>query len=135
MINIKDLIDTKKLGQTMLLVARAEAYTKFLNGEYIGEIAGYKYDLVLCEYNWDKITVKIESNQPLINFDNQNGAPLKVKLEGLQANAYVQNNRVALSFKATSIKKLSQDSRITNINYRSFEFEALIFFFLRMNFL
>lgn len=108
MINIKDLIEVKKLGQTMLLVSEAEAYTKFVEGNVTDEIIGYKYDLVLCDYNWDKITVKIESTQPIINFDSQNGsAPIKVQLTGLQANPYIQNNRVALSFKATSIKKLN----------------------------
>ncbi|MFL0363304.1 hypothetical protein ACH0BF_09790 [Pseudobacillus sp. 179-B 2D1 NHS] len=108
MINIKDLLDITKLGNTMLLVSSAEAYTKFQDGVNTGEIAGYKYHLVLSEYNWDKISIKIESPQPLIDFEGENGGtPIKVKLEELQANAYVQNNRVALSFKAKSIKKVN----------------------------
>lgn len=103
-INIKNLLDLSKLGEKMLLVENPEPYTKFENGADTGEVVGYKYNLVLNEYNWDKILVKIEGINPTVKPDQLNeGETLVVKLEDLQANPYVQNNRVAISFKSKAI--------------------------------
>ncbi|MCK1998142.1 hypothetical protein MPH47_13135 [Psychrobacillus psychrodurans] len=103
-ISVRDLLNLSLFGEKMLLVEKPEAYTKFENGINTGEVVGYKYNLVLNEYNWDKISVKIEGTTPTIKPEQINeGETLVVKLEDLQANTYVQNNRVALSFKAKAI--------------------------------
>jgi len=103
-ITIKNLLDLTKLGEKMLLVEKPEPYTKFEHSVDTGEVIGYKYSLVLTEYTWDKISVKIEGINPTIKPDQiSEGQTLVVKLEDLQANTYVQNNRVALSFKAKAI--------------------------------
>ncbi|UAT31314.1 hypothetical protein K7T73_03510 [Bacillus badius] len=105
MLQVKDLLDISKLGTKMLLVEKPQPYTKFEGGIDTGEIIGYKYNLVLSEYNWDKIFVKLEGATPAIKAEQLvKGQPLVVKVEDLQAHVYVQNNRAALSFKARSIQ-------------------------------
>jgi hypothetical protein len=103
-INIKDLVDVSKLGKEMLLVEAPSPYTRFIDGKNTGEIAGYRYPVVLTEYNWDKIQVKIEGQTPQIDSEQmKDGKPIKVTFENLEVMPYCQNGRVALSFKASSI--------------------------------
>lgn len=100
-INIRDLLDLTKLGKTMLLVEPPEAYTRFVNGENTGEIQGYKYSIVLVDHNYDKIQVKIEETEPSISIEKGKTTP--VTLENLDVFPFSFNNRVSLSFKASSI--------------------------------
>lgn len=103
-INIKELIDISKLGQQMLLVEPPSPYTRFIDGKNTGKIEGYRYPVVLTEYNWDKIQVKIEGQTPQIDPEQMKGGkPIKVTFENLEAMPYCQYGRVALSFKASSI--------------------------------
>lgn len=103
-INVKELIDISKLGQEMLLVEPPSPYTRFIDGKNTGEIAGYRYPVVLTEYNWDKIQVKIEGQTPQIDSEQmKDGKPIKVTFENLEVMPYCQNGRVALSYKASSI--------------------------------
>ncbi|MBA4537053.1 hypothetical protein H1Z61_07815 [Bacillus aquiflavi] len=100
-INVKDLIDLSKLGNTMLLVEPPEAYTKFVDGERTDEIEGYKYSVVLVDHNYDKIQVKVEEQTASISLEK--GETVKVQFENLEVFPFSFNNRIGLSFKAKSV--------------------------------
>jgi len=100
-INVKDLIDLSRLGDTLLLVEPPTAYTKYVDGQRTDEIEGYRYSVVLVDHNYDKIQVKIEEQHPSISLED--GKTIKVKLENLDVFPFSFNNRVNLSFKASSI--------------------------------
>lgn len=103
-VNVKDLIDLSRLGKTMLLVEPPEPYTKYVDGQRTDEIEGYRYSIVLVDHNYDKIQVKIEEQNPSITVSE--GKPVKVKLENLDVFPFAFNNRVNLSFKASSISEV-----------------------------
>ena len=103
-IRVNDLLDLSKLGKKFMLVEPPEPYTKFVDGKNTGEIEGYKYSIVLPEFLFEKIEVKIEQDEPSISKDViEKEKSLEVKLEGLQAFVYSFNNRVGISFRAKSI--------------------------------
>lgn len=103
-IKLKDLINLNKLGSNVMLVQPPEAYTKYSNEGPTDEIIGYKYEVVLKEYNWDKVTIKYENAVPLFTEENfKEGQTYNLKVEGLEATPYVNKGQVALSFKCKNL--------------------------------
>lgn len=106
-IRVNDLIDLNKLGKQFMLVEAPQPYTKFVDGKNTGEIEGYKYSIVLPEFLFEKIEVKIEQDEPSISQDViEKKKSVAVELEGLQAFVYSFNNRVGISFRAQSIESV-----------------------------
>ncbi|MEK3728554.1 MULTISPECIES: hypothetical protein [unclassified Lysinibacillus] len=103
---LSNLIDYKKLGEKMLLVDAPKPNFKYVNGKKTEEIGAYTYVLVLEEFGYEKIEVKIEGNIPLIKpevFLPKQSIPIKVK--DLQSNPYIGKNdgKFYYNFKASSI--------------------------------
>jgi|SRR5699024_7780569 len=104
-IRVNDLSDLNKFGKQFMLVEAPRAYTKFVDGKNTGEIEGYKYSIVLPDFFFEKIEVKIEQDEPSISQDVvEKEKSIAVKLEDLEAFVYSFNNRIGISFKAKSIK-------------------------------
>lgn len=104
-IRVNDLLDLNKLGKQFMLVEPPQAYTKFVDGKNTGEIEGYKYSIVLPDFLFEKIEVKVEQDKPSISQEVvAKEKSIAVKLDDLQAFVYSFNNRVGISFRAKSIK-------------------------------
>ena len=66
-IRINDLLNLNKLYKQFMLVEAPQAYTKFANDENTGGIEDYKYSIVLPDFLFEKIEVKVEQDKPSIS--------------------------------------------------------------------
>lgn len=104
-IRVNDLLDLNRIGKQFMLVEAPQAYTKFVDGKNTGEIQGYKYNIVLPDFLFEKIEVKVEQDEPSISQEVvEKEKSIAVRLEDLEAFVYSFNNRVGVSFRAKSIK-------------------------------
>lgn len=102
MINCKDVIEVRKLGQDFLCVDTNPFY-KYENGEKTNIVAGQEYDILSVAFQFEKIKVKVHGEDaPNVALGDINDM-VKVDIEGLEINPYVLNNKIMLSFKAIKV--------------------------------
>lgn len=105
--NIKELtylFDYKKLGDKMLLVNIPKPNYKYVNGIKSEEISGYTYTIVLEDYGYEKILVKVEGNTPLFREEDLQGKKaIPVIVKDLLFTPYIKENVFNFNFKASSI--------------------------------
>lgn len=101
---LTNLLDYQKLGQRMLLVDVPKPNYKYINGVKSEEISAFTYTIVLEDYGYEKILVKVEGNTPLFKEEDLQGKKaIPVTIKDLQLTPYVRDNQFNFNFKASSI--------------------------------
>lgn len=98
MVLAKIPIDVRKLLHNALLVDVASV-NEYKNGEKTGNIAGYKYTVILPDFAYEKINVKILGKQQMEVFDEA----IPVKFEAVEAKFYCIDGRYDISVSAEAI--------------------------------
>ena len=97
------VIDVKaSLGNKFLFFFIRPSY-KYENGKRLDEIEGYKYDIVLPERKYEKMSVKI-SGEARFPYPVEN--PINVEFEGLKLKPYWYSGRYDVSATASNITKV-----------------------------
>ncbi len=98
------VISPKSVGQHLILTSVRPAY-EYANGSRTDSISGYRYDIVMPDRAYEKLTVKIEG-EPQINLDE--GESIEVIFEGLELFIYWLNGMYNVGARATGIKASKQ---------------------------
>lgn len=103
--DIKDVaIDAyKTVGTELLLVGVAPSYA-YENGRRTDTIIGYKYEVVLPQRAYDKISVKIEGD---LRIELQENETVFVALDNLTLTPYWTPQGYRISTTATDIKPVN----------------------------
>ncbi len=102
---INKLLENINLGKTVYV--DRQAINNFVDGKPTDEVTAYKYVVVLPNWSFEKITVRIEGSAqldaPNVSYD--------VAFENLRAIPYVNSttNRVQLAFRADKIKPVNNN--------------------------
>lgn len=113
-IRLNDLkLDTKAMFKDDFLLADITPLFPFNNGERAKTQTGYTYTVVLPNLKLEKISVKIENLEPLVNLDTDEVPVMSaVKFENLQVTPYLNNNNFGLSCKADSIRFVDNNTNV-----------------------
>lgn len=103
--DIKDVvIDAyKTVGTELLLVGVAPSYA-YEDGKRTDKIVGYKYEIVLLQHAYDKVSVKIEGD---LRIELQENEAVFVALENLTLTPYWTPQGYRISTNATGIKPVN----------------------------
>ena len=95
MLNLRDLkIDNASLGQKKLLVEVVPAY-EYKDKQRTDKITGYRYVVCLVEHHLEKLSVRIDGEQP--------DGFVEVDFDGLEVSAYESQGKVQFTAKAADI--------------------------------
>ena len=97
------LIDPACLGKTMYLASVDPYYKYDAQKQKTNEIAGYRYDVVLAEKEFEKLTVKIPGGQQI---EAKVGEMTAVAFDGLEIKVYVIGGDLKLSATAKKITRV-----------------------------
>ncbi len=105
MINIRDLvIDTEKSFKGNFLIADITPLFPYENGVRGSVQKGYTYTCVLPELKLERLSVKIEDLNPLVDLEKEDIPVMaKVKFQNLVVSPYISNGNVNISAKADKI--------------------------------
>lgn len=110
---IRPIIDNKgTLGNNLLLIDIKPAYERIEKDgkfERTDKISHFNYSIVCLDRKFEKISIKVEEAQPLFNTDESDIPDnTMVKFDDLEIIAYVSNNWIQLSAKASKCVVLKQ---------------------------
>lgn len=96
----------KTLGKEMILVSQ-NPYFDYEDGKRTDRISGYKYEVVLPEKSFEKVSIKIESLEPAFS-DSEIQGNIRVAFDGLKVKLYqdFRTNQVKLTCQAQKIRKI-----------------------------
>lgn len=94
------VVSPRTFGKEMILVSQMP-YFQYEDGKRTEKRLGYKYEVVLTERSFEKVSVKIESAEPMFTDEEVAGNP-KITFEGLEIGLYqdFRTNQVRLTCKA-----------------------------------
>ena len=99
MIKITELkLDVGQFGKKMNLV-EVEPYYNYEKGEKTDIIGGYKYTVVLLDYNYEKLAVKIEGDRKIEELEKYD---IPIKFKNLEVGLYQDFKTKVVNLKATA---------------------------------
>ncbi len=91
-------IDVRKLLHSTLLISVSPSY-EYLNGSRTNTIVGYKYGVILPEFAYERIYVKIPGEKQMEVSEDA----IPVRFEEVEARLYCIDGRCDISVSASSI--------------------------------
>lgn len=99
MIKVSDLkLDVSQFGKKMNLVG-VEPFFTYENGEKTDKIGGYKYTVVLLDYDYEKLSIKIEGDRKVEESEKYD---IPVKFKNLEIGLYQDFKTKVVNLKASA---------------------------------